>query len=262
VENALLNLAINARDAMRDGGRLTIECVNMSLQEAPLPEDPEAKAGDYVVLSVTDTGDGMPAEVIEHAFEPFFTTKDVGEGSGLGLSMVYGFAKQSGGFASINSAEGQGTTIRVYLPRTGEGPVKEIVEIRDEPAGAGELVLVVEDDPDLRAATGALLRTLGYRTAVAGDAAAARAVMDGDAKVDLILSDVVLPGGVSGPEYVEEARRKRPSLPVVFMSGHAADVSRRNGFLTSDDILLNKPFSRPELAQALAGALNRDKGGT
>ena len=199
VENALLNLALNARDAMPGGGKLTIECANAVLDEAYLAENDDANPGDFVVLAVSDTGTGMSAAVRARVFEPFFTTKETGEGSGLGLSMVYGFAKQSGGHVDIYSEEGQGTTVKLYLPRAAGTPV--VARARAEaglPRGRGETVLVIEDDPDVRELAVAMLDGLGYRTLDAPLAASARESLERE-KVDLVLSDVVLPGGVSGP---------------------------------------------------------------
>jgi len=257
VENALLNLALNARDAMPGGGKLTIECANARLDETSVADNPEAAAGDYVVLSVSDEGTGMSADVRARVFEPFFTTKEVGKGSGLGLSMVYGFARQSGGHVSICSEEGKGTTVRLYMPRSRE--VSQQEEARptgDAPRGKGEMILVIEDDPDVRALSVQLLENLDYRVIDVPDAAAALDVLASGTLVNLVLSDVVLPGGTSGPEFAVQARERFPGLGIIFMSGYPAEAAMRNGFLGPDSVLLNKPFERLQLARALRQALD------
>lgn len=257
VENALLNLAINARDAMRGGGRLTIECGNVQLDQAYVDGNPEVRAGAYVLLAVTDTGGGMPAEVLSHAFEPFFTTKEVGQGSGLGLSMIYGFAKQSGGHAAIFSEPGQGTTVRIYLPRADAAATEEDVWVSTEqPGGGEETILVIEDDDEVRALTVSILGGLGYRVLDVGDAAAAREILANGGSPDLILSDIVLPGGISGSEFAEEARAAYPGLKIVFMSGYSAQAAQPNDFPGSDDVLLKKPFQIGDLARIVRGALD------
>ena len=199
VENALLNLALNARDAMPGGGRLTIECANVHLDEVYVTRNPEAVAGSYAVLAVSDNGTGMTADVQAQAFEPFFTTKEVGRGSGLGLSMVYGFAKQSGGHVAIYSEEGRGTTVKLYLPRAEGAAEPEDAPLRQGVAqGRGEMILVIEDDPDVRTLAVAMVGGLGYRAIAVADAAAAHEALAGGKAIDLVLSDVVLPGGTSG----------------------------------------------------------------
>lgn len=256
VENALLNLALNARDAMPGGGKLTIECQNAVLDGAYVAKNPEAIAGDYVVLAVSDEGSGMTAEVQARAFEPFFTTKEAGQGSGLGLAMIYGFAKQSGGHVSIYSEAGKGTTVKLYLPRA-EAAMQSgnLSQDDDPPHGRGEVVLVIEDDPDVRALAARMLESLGYRTIEVPDAASAHKVLAEGNPVDLVLSDVVLPGGASGPKFAEQARTTYPDLKVIFMSGYPAEAAKRNGFLGSDQTLLNKPFRKRQLAKALREAL-------
>jgi PAS domain S-box-containing protein len=257
IETALLNLAINARDAMPDGGKLTVECMSASLGTAYVAANPEAVEGDFMVLAVTDTGTGMSADVLDHAFEPFFTTKEVGAGSGLGLSMIFGFAKQSGGHVTIYSEEGVGTTVKLYLPRSvslaGDARKQRVESI---PSGSGEHVLVIEDDEDVRNLAVSLLEVLDYRASAVGDVSEARDFLANDSNVDLILSDVVLPGGVSGPQFAEEAQVLYPSLRIIFMSGYPAEAAMRNGFLGSDSVLLNKPFQRAELARAIRDALD------
>ncbi len=258
VENAFLNLSINARDAMPGGGKLLIECRNIHLDEAYVAENTEASVGDFVILTVTDNGFGMTDDVRAHAFEPFFTTKEVGKGSGLGLSMIYGFAKQSGGHVDIYSEEGRGTAVKLYLPRD-ETVAPEVGgnEKTEAPGGRGEAVLVIEDNPAVRELAVKMLMTLGYRATDVPDVTAARAALDSRQKFDLMLSDVVLPGGMSGPEFAEEVRARFPDLKIIFMSGYPAEAAKRNGFLGSDRVLLNKPFRRSQLAKALRDALDQ-----
>jgi PAS domain S-box-containing protein len=252
LENALLNLAINARDAMPGGGRLTIETANVFLDEAyaEAAEEP-IEAGQYVMLAVTDNGSGMSPEVIARAFEPFFTTKGVGRGSGLGLSMVYGFVKQSGGHVRIYSEGGQGTTVKIYLPRltVSDGPG----ERRREGAvmgGSGETVLVVEDDDEVRSFAVDSLRDLGYRVVEAADAEAALARLAGSPEVVLLFTDVGLPG-VNGRRLADEALRRRPDLKVLYTTGYARNAIVHNGTLDPGVELLAKPFTYAELARKI-----------
>ncbi len=256
VENAILNLAINARDAMPRGGKLTIECLNTQLDETYVSQNPEAIAGDYVMLAVSDTGTGMSEEVRAHAFEPFFTTKEVGEGSGLGLSMVYGFAKQSGGHVEILSEDGAGTTVRLYLPRAAEAPMTEAEGAEEAPVGCGETVLVIEDEPEVRTLAAKMLRSLEYNVIDVAEAADARMVLANGERVDVMLTDVVLSGGVSGPEFAAEARARNPGLKAIFMSGYPAETATRHGCLDSGEVLLNKPFLRSRLAKVLRETLD------
>jgi PAS domain S-box-containing protein len=256
VENAILNLALNARDAMPGGGKLTIACTNASLDEDFAAEHIEVAAGDYVVLEVGDTGMGMTEEVLAHAFEPFYTTKGVGEGSGLGLSMVYGFAKQSGGHAVIHSEEGKGTTVRLYLPRASvDISARAETGSEEVPMGRGEMVLVVEDDPDVCDLVEAMVASLGYSVITASTAAEGRTALESQ-EIDLVLSDVVLPGGVNGPAFAQEARDLRPGLRVIFMSGYPAGAAGHNSGLGLDDVLVDKPFRKQDIATALHEALN------
>jgi CheY-like chemotaxis protein len=257
VENTLLNLANNARDAMVGGGKLRIECANVRGDEATAAQTSEAIAGDYVMLAVSDTGVGMSEAVLERVFEPFFTTKDVGEGSGLGLSMVYGFAKQSDGHVIIDSKAGKGTTVKLFLPRSKDAAVQAGKAVTDRiPHGRGEVVLVIEDDPDVRELAAGILDSLGYRVITAPTADTARTVLEETERIDLVLSDVVLPAGTSGPAFVREARARRPGLKVVFMSGYVGEAVTRNGLPEPDTILLSKPFQRHEMAEALRTALD------
>ncbi len=262
LENAILNLAINARDAMPDGGALTIETANVTLSAKNAAQFDDAAPGEYIRLSVTDTGKGMPAEVLQHAFEPFYTTKAFGEGSGLGLSMVYGFATQSRGFVTIDSQKGKGATVRIYLPRAEPGDTTG----RDcrplcQPAGQGGVIMVVEDDPDVRRLTVTLLSAMGYTVLEAEDGESALPLIHSDRHIDLLLSDVVLTGDMSGPAIAEAALVKRPDLRVMFMSGYAEDVIRRDregrGKVIDAD-LLTKPFTRAQLAQKVKVAMGVD----
>jgi signal transduction histidine kinase/CheY-like chemotaxis protein len=257
LESAILNLALNARDAMPDGGTLTIQTENITLERGYVGAQAELPPGEYVVLVMTDTGAGMPKDVIDHVFEPFFTTKEVGQGTGLGLSMVYGFVKQSDGHVTIYSEEGQGTTIKLYLPRS-DGTGKHPVQVEDEiiPIARGETVLVVEDDPDLRVLADNMLVELGYVVITAPSAREAVEALESQA-VDIILSDVVLPGGTSGPKFIAEARVGRPGLKVVFMSGYPADAIGEGKTLRIEDVLIQKPFNMRDLAHALHEALKQ-----
>ncbi|MFQ5776242.1 MAG: type II toxin-antitoxin system prevent-host-death family antitoxin [Kiloniellaceae bacterium] len=258
IENALLNLAINARDAMPGGGKLSIETANVTLVANDSAARADLRPGEYVMASVRDTGCGIAPDVLDHVFEPFFTTKEVGQGSGLGLSMVYGFAQQSGGHVAIDSAPDRGTTVRLYLPRA----AKEVAaRPREEAAGAqptaqGETVLVLEDDSAVRELAVAILEDLGYRVVTAPDGRAAVAALDQAAEIDLLLSDVVLPGGTSGPDVAEHAKRRRPGIKVLFMSGYAADSLVPNGPLDNGVALINKPFRKADLAHKVREVLD------
>jgi CheY-like chemotaxis protein len=256
VENALLNLAINARDAMPDGGKLTISAANATLDEIHVASQTELSPGDYVVLSVSDTGAGMTPEVLAHVFEPFYTTKEVGEGSGLGLSMVYGFAKQSGGGVVIRSEPGLGTMVKIYLPRGAEvGSRVDLDEVAAVPLGHGETVLLIEDDPDVRELTESMLASLGYRVLIAEDARVGIKALAAESPVDLVLSDVVLPGGMSGPDLAEQAKSIDPGIKILFMSGYTEKVFQHQNPLPEGADLLNKPFRISELAKRVQQAL-------
>jgi PAS domain S-box-containing protein len=258
LENALVNLAINARDAMPDGGKLTIETANVRLDDDYAAAQAEVRPGQYVMLAVTDTGTGMAPEVRDHVFEPFFTTKAVGKGSGLGLSMIYGFVKQSGGHVTIYSEPGEGTTIKLYLPRSTETEAAERKAATDAvPAARGETVLVVEDDSDLRTLAVALLGNLGYQVLEAGTGAAALEQLGSTTRVNLLLTDVMLPGGMNGRELAAEAGRRAPGLQVLYMSGYTENAIVHHGRLDADAELLPKPFRRADLARAVRRALDR-----
>ena len=257
VENALLNLAINSRDAMPRGGMLTIGFANAGIYEHGASRHLDVAAGDYVVLTVKDTGEGMPPGVVEHAIEPFFTTKPVGAGSGLGLSMVYGFAKQSGGDLVIDSAIGTGTTISIYLPRVEAGREADVsIGERQNPVTGNEGLLLIEDDTDVRQLVRSMLERLGYRVVDVPDVEQARRELATRSDVDLVLSDVILPGGVNGMAFARELKKSRPELKLVLMSGYSADHVDRSDADNRGMILLNKPFTLQKLAETLRAALD------
>jgi PAS domain S-box-containing protein len=253
VENALLNLAINARDAMEgrgDGqGHLTIEAGNATLDAAYTRLHPDAEPGQYVMLAVTDTGSGMPPEIVSRVFEPFFTTKPEGKGTGLGLSMVYGFVRQSGGHVKIYSEMGQGTTIKLYLPRAGEDEDQAAPVPSGPPAGGTETVLVVEDDDAVRQVVVETLTELGYKVLRARDAQSALMVIESGVVIDLIFTDVVMPGPLRSTELVSQARALQPHVAVLFTSGYTENSIMHDGRLDAGVDLLSKPYTREALAQ-------------
>lgn len=256
VESALLNLALNARDAMPGGGKLTIETGNVALCEEYAANNTEVTPGDYVMLAVTDTGTGMPPEVVERAFDPFFTTKDAGKGSGLGLSMIYGFAKQSGGHLKIYSEPGHGTTIKLYLPRARGGePEAPAPEIHTGEEGGSETILVVEDDDAVRKLVVSNLESLGYRILEAENGEQAFAMLRGSEPIDLLFTDVVLPGEVTGRQLAEDARGLRPEMAVLFTSGYTQNSIVHQGRLEPGVQLLSKPYRRADLARKIREAL-------
>lgn len=259
LENSLLNLALNARDAMPDGGKLTIEASNARLTDEYAAGQIDVTPGQYVLISVSDTGHGMTRKVRERVFDPFFTTKDAGRGTGLGLSMVQGFVKQSGGHVAIYSEVGKGTTIKLYLPRY-KGS-KAIVEWRKQldgsEAGRGEVVLVVEDDPDLRAMTAKMLQSLGYDTLEASTAAEALEFKEQDIELKLLLTDLVLPGGMSGRDLANKIVEKDPKLPILFMSGYTENTVIHHGRLDEGVRMLEKPFRIADLSRAVRKAIDR-----
>ena len=256
VENAFLNLAINARDAMPDGGKLTIDIYNVRLTDRYAASKIEVEPGEYVVVALTDNGTGMPGEVLDRAFEPFFTTKPIGKGTGLGLSSIYGFAKQTGGNLTIYSEEGQGTTIKLYIPRTQDATQFPAAVVKEsEPRGAGEVVLLVEDDEFLRRAARRSLVALGYLVREAANGPEALELMAEDCKLDLLLTDVVLGSGLDGPGLSREIAGMVPEVSVLFMSGYTDRSVVHQGKLDAGFKLLNKPFTRSELAQSIRAAL-------
>ena len=244
LESALLNLVINARDAMPDGGNLVVETGNQVLDRDYTATYSNLEPGDYVVLSVTDNGCGMPESVINRAFDPFFTTKPIGQGTGLGLSMIYGFSKQSGGHVSIDSKIDEGTTVKLYLPRfQGESLPHTPADTEQAPnAVEGETVLIVEDDPAVRVLVSAVLSELGYGFVEAGDADGAMPILDSEQRIDLLISDVGLPG-MNGRQLAEIGRQYRPDLKVLFITGYAEHAAVRGGFLDPGMQMITKPFT-------------------
>jgi PAS domain S-box-containing protein len=255
--NAVINMAINARDAMPNGGKLLLETSNVTLDEAYAAANPDVVPGPYVLLAISDTGTGMSEEVRERVFEPFFTTKDVGKGSGLGLSMVYGFVKQSGGHIRVYSEEGHGTTIRLYLPPA-HGSSEAVATAKPALVGGSETILVVEDDALVRGFVIAQLQSLGYRTIPAANGRAAMEIVERGDAFDLLFTDVILPGGMSGRELAEAVATKRPGLKVLYTSGYTDNAVVHHGRLDEGVLLLTKPYRKPQLAemvrQALGGA--------
>jgi nitrogen-specific signal transduction histidine kinase len=253
LENALLNLVINARDAMPDGGKLLIETANVYLDGNDLSTLEPVRAGDYVMIAVSDNGTGMTPSVLAKAFDPFFTTKPIGQGTGLGLSMIYGFAQQSGGHASLFSLPGKGTSVRLYLPRLHDmEPQDVLMPVKSEaPAAiAGETVVLVEDDPAVRMLVLDLLNKLGYHAHEAEDAKTALPLLESDLRVDLLVTDVGLPG-MNGRQLAEIARQHRPDLKVLFMTGYAETAAERQGFLEEGMDMVAKPFSIDLLANKI-----------
>ena len=257
LESALLNLAINARDAMPEGGRLTIETANVAVENGD--GVPSLEPGEFVQIRVTDSGCGIAPDMLEHVFEPFFTTKDVGKGSGLGLSMVYGFVKQSGGHVEIESEVGVGTSVSLYLPRYqgGDAAAEDVLSYSQIPDADGETILVVEDDQDLREMARSTLEKLGYTTLEAPTAEAAFATLRSGSEIDLLLTDIVLPGGVNGRQLAKEARSLRPALPILFMSGYSQDSAEPGGGSDGESELIQKPFRTFEIAAAVRRALGK-----
>jgi len=257
LETAILNLALNARDAMPEGGKLTIEASNTYLDENYCSKNAEVRPGQYVEISVTDSGAGMSGDVVARAFEPFFTTKEAGQGTGLGLSQVYGFVKQIGGHVKIYSEAGQGTTVKIYLPRVKGGAATAEPELQNTKmpaAHGGESILVVEDDDDVRAFIAETLRELDYIVFRATDAASALRILDGE-RVDLMLTDVVLPGR-NGRDLAVAAVAKRPGLKVLFMTGYSRNAIVHNGRLDQGVNMIQKPFSQAALAAKLRNLLD------
>ena len=255
-ETALLNLCINARDAMPGGGALVIETGLATLDGHYAREAPDVTPGRYSLVTVSDNGVGIRAEHLPRLFEPFFTTKGPGRGTGLGLSMVYGFVKQSGGHIRVYSEVGRGTTVKVYFPQA-PGPATEVASSRDvvEHRGNGEVVLLVEDDPLVRKLATRLLRRLGYTVVDANDGESALSLASGAAKVDLLLTDVMLPGDLSGPRLATELTRLRPGLPVLFASGYSQEIVELGAHAGASLRFLSKPYDRRQLAQAVHDAI-------
>ncbi len=257
LESSLLNLTINARDAMPTGGRLLIETTNVTLDRAYAERHVDASAGDYVRISVADEGIGIPARDLPRVFEPFFTTKPTGKGTGLGLAMVYGFARQSGGHVDIDSQVGRGTTVRLYLPRAQDGaPAPPPQRLPQTVAGGRETLLLVEDDDLVRRYARDQLVGLGYQVLEASNGREALEVLGGGAPIDLLFTDVVMPGGVSGRQLADQAAKLRPGLKVLYTSGYAENAIAHQGRLDPGVLLLEKPYLRTELARKIREALD------
>jgi CheY-like chemotaxis protein len=248
LENALLNLCINARDAMPDGGRITIETANKWLDDRAARER-DLPPGQYISLCVTDTGTGMTPDVIVKAFDPFFTTKPMGQGTGLGLSMIHGFVRQSGGQVRVYSELGEGTTMCLYLPR-----FAGVLEVSDGPeavavdaSGRGETVLVIDDEATIRMLMVEVVDELGYVTLEAADGPTGLKILQSDVRIDLLITDVGLPGGMNGRQVADIARVTRPALKILFVTGYAENAAVGNGLLERGMEVITKPFVMAEL---------------
>jgi len=262
LENALLNLCINARDAMPDGGRLTIEAANRLLDETAARTH-DMSPGRYVSLCVSDTGTGMTPDTMRRAFEPFFTTKPVGAGTGLGLSMIHGFAKQSGGQVRIYSEPGHGSMVCLYLPRHHtDADVDDVPEIpvRQVPPARGETILVVDDEQTIRMLVCDVLTEMGYATKEAEDGATALVMLRSDARIDMLITDIGLPNGMSGRQLVDTAREARPAMRVLFITGYAENAVTGHGILEPGTTVLTKPFALETLAERVRDVMTRDQG--
>ena len=256
---AILNLAVNARDAMPEGGKLMLETGNVVLDDGYAAANPDVKPGHYVMVAVSDTGSGIPEAIRDKVFEPFFTTKETGKGTGLGLSMVYGFVKQSNGHIKIYSEAGHGTAIKLYLPRaSGTAPWSEAAA-NVEISGGSETILVVEDDPLVRDYVSTQLAHLGYRAILAANGSEALAQVENDLAFDLLLTDVIMPGGMNGRQLAEAVLARRPATRVLFTSGYTENALLNHGRLEPGVLLLPKPYRRSDLARMIRVALHRGK---
>ncbi|HWF64984.1 MAG TPA: response regulator, partial [Rhizomicrobium sp.] len=254
-ETTLLNLAINARDAMSGGGKLTLEAANAYLDDAYAANHEEVVPGQYVMLAVSDTGSGMAPDVIGHVFEPFFTTKPEGKGTGLGLAQAYGFVKQSGGHIKIYSEVGEGSTVKLYLPRTRQAE-EVAAPVHAKPVqGGSERILVVEDDEDVREAAAEMLRELGYQVLAAENAEGALRQLSEGADPQLLFTDVVMPGPIPTREFTRQVQLLRPGIRILYTSGYTQNAIVHNGRLDDDAFLLSKPYRRDELARKIRGVL-------
>jgi PAS domain S-box-containing protein len=252
--NALINLAINARDAMPDGGKLMLETANVVLDAGYAQNNADVRPGGYVMIAVSDTGAGMSAEVRDKVFEPFFTTKETGKGTGLGLSMVYGFVKQSGGHIKVYSEEGHGTSIKLYLPAA-SGSADVSIPVAAPARGAGETILVVEDDALVRGFVITQLQSLGYRTVAVADGRTALKYVDSGQPLDLLFTDVVMPGGMTGRQLAVEVTRRRPGTKLLYTSGYTENSIVHHGRLDHGVMLLSKPYRKSELSSMVRLAL-------
>ncbi|MGY8667221.1 ATP-binding protein [Bradyrhizobium sp. UFLA05-109] len=256
LSSAIVNLAVNARDAMPGGGKLTLRTANRVLDGAGESGDREMEPGEFVMIAVADTGHGIPADIRDRVFEPFFTTKGVGRGTGLGLSMVYGFAKQTGGTVAIDSEEGRGTVVKLFLPRSIGQTASQAGPVAAPSLARGhETILVVEDDPLVQGYVIAQLGSLGYRTLVASDGASALALVGQGIKFDLLFTDIIMPGGMNGRELAEAIRERRPDVRVLYTSGYTDDAIVHEGHLDPGIALLRKPYRKLELSQKIREVL-------
>ncbi|WP_407118572.1 PAS domain S-box protein [Bradyrhizobium sp. LMG 9283] len=256
LSTAILNLALNARDAMPDGGTLVLETRNIFLDDGYASMNPDVVAGNYVMIAVSDTGSGIPPDLIDRVFDPFFTTKEVGKGTGLGLSMVFGFVKQSGGHIKIYSEEGHGTSVKIYLPRSTGVQETEFEALQNAPVtGGNEKILIVEDDALVRQYVVTQVKSLGYTALEAANGAEALAIIDSDETIDLLFTDIIMPGNMNGRQLADEAARRRPDLKTLFTSGYTENAIVHHGRLDSGVLLLAKPYRKSELAKMLRTAL-------
>jgi two-component system cell cycle sensor histidine kinase/response regulator CckA len=259
LEQVLVNLAVNSSDAMPGGGRLTIETTNVTLDATQLPGDAEVTPGDFIMIAVSDSGIGMSEEVKQRLFEPFFTTKERGKGTGLGLATSYGIVQQAGGHFGVQSEEGVGTTMKVFLPRTREGAQAVVRPRRTTPLQGVETILVVEDEAAVRRVMLRMLESRGYRVvSTSSGEEALRVIADGRESLQLLLTDVVLSGGMSGPMLAEHARALRPKLKVLFVSGYTSDVTILHGLLEQSVALVQKPFSAESLGRKVREVLDAE----
>src|SRR5262249_17120828 len=265
LESVLLNLAANSRDAMPAGGTLTVETANATLKSRPdHSTQPDVASGDYVAVSVSDTGVGMSQQTLSRVFEPFFTTKPLGQGTGLGLSQLYGFVKQSGGHVNIDSEERKGTTVTIYLPRLIDELATALAPAQEEApeSGARDTVLAVEDDEDVRRFVVGMLRELGYKVVEAADGAAALRLIESNHDIRFLFTDVGLPGGYKGRELADEALKRRPYLKVLFTTGYGRDGIIHEGRLDPGVQLITKPFTFGEFAEKIRKVFDTSGKGT
>jgi PAS domain S-box-containing protein len=253
--SALINLALNSRDAMPTGGKLTVETKTAYLDETYAKANTEVQPGHYVMLAVSDTGSGIPAAIQDKVFDPFFTTKEVGRGTGLGLSMVYGFVKQSNGHIKIYSEEGHGTTIKLYLPYSDGHQLSSDIAPTVSVEGGSETVLAVEDDALVRAYVVAQLRSLGYQVLTAANGAEALIIIESDVRIDVLFTDVIMPGAMNGRQLAEESRKLRPDLKILFTSGYTENAIVHHGRLDPGVLLLAKPYRKADLARMMRQAI-------
>jgi CheY-like chemotaxis protein len=258
LETALLNLAINARDAMEGRGKLTVEAANAFLDDSTVLDRAEARRGQYVMVAVSDTGCGIHPEILEKVFDPFFSTKPAGQGTGLGLSMVHGFVKQSGGHIKIYSELGRGSTVRIYLPRSQEDEDAELELGSGAVIGGSETILLVEDDENVRATPAEMLSELGYGVLRAKDVDSALVIVESGAAIDLLFTDTVMPGALQATELARKAQEKIPGIAVLFTTGYAQNAALHGARLPRGTNLIAKPYARDQLALKLRQILNKE----